>query len=337
MESGHSGEASAVRGLELLWGLGERPNRGRRPALTLDQIVRTAIGIADVTGLAAVSMRRVAERLGCTTMSLYRYVPGKAELLDLMTDAVMGEVPPADAAPGDWRTRLELSARADWGLYQRHPWILRLPAGRPALGPHGFAWYESVLRVLTATGLPPAALVHVFDLVDAYVRGAARDALDAAAVERHSGLTDEQWWAARAHFWDAVFVPARYPVVASLAPRVPCVTPATVASSSASGSCWTASRRSSGTSPMAVTKHQGVTKSPVRSAATPSPAPLPLAAHVPTAPTPVANVPTAPAGPALRRKPGAESPARGSKAGPVISITESSAFPSPSPRLRSSP
>ncbi|WP_381155801.1 TetR/AcrR family transcriptional regulator [Streptomyces iranensis] len=79
--------------------------------------------MADAQGLAAVSMRRIAARLGCTTMSLYRYVPGKAELLDLMTDAVMGEVPPADAAPGDWRTRLELSARADWGLYHRHPWI----------------------------------------------------------------------------------------------------------------------------------------------------------------------------------------------------------------------
>ncbi|MFE9068883.1 TetR/AcrR family transcriptional regulator [Streptomyces violaceusniger] len=216
MESGHNGDTSAVRGLELLWGLGERPKRGRRPAFTLEQIVRTAVGIADAEGLATVSMRRIAERLGCTTMSLYRYVPGKAELLELMTDTVMGEVPLADAAPGDWRTRLELSARADWGLYHRHPWILRLPAGRPALGPNGFAWYESVLRVLTATGLPPAALVNVLDLLDAYVRGAARDCLDAAAVEHHSGLTDEQWRAARAHFWDAIFVPARYPVLASL-------------------------------------------------------------------------------------------------------------------------
>lgn len=216
MESGHNGDTSAVRGLELLWGLGERPKRGRRPAFTLEQIVRTAVGIADAEGLATVSMRRIAERLGCTTMSLYRYVPGKAELLDLMMDTVMGEVPLADAAPGDWRTRLELSARADWGLYHRHPWILRLPVGRPALGPNGSAWYESVLRVLTATGLPPAALVNVFDLLDAYVRGAARDFLDAAAVERHSGITDEQWRAARAHFWDAIFVPARYPVLASL-------------------------------------------------------------------------------------------------------------------------
>ncbi|MFI7308752.1 TetR/AcrR family transcriptional regulator [Streptomyces hygroscopicus] len=216
METGHGGNGSAVRGLELLWGLGERPKQGRRPAFTLEQIVRTAVGIADAEGLAAVSMRRIAERLGCTTMSLYRYVPGKAQLLDLMTDCVMGEVPLAGAAPSGWRTGLERSARADWALYHRHPWILRLPAGRPALGPNGFAWYESVLRVLTMTGLPPAALVNVFDLVDAYVRGAARDSLDAAAVERHSGVTDEQWWAARAHFWDAVFVPARYPVVASL-------------------------------------------------------------------------------------------------------------------------
>lgn len=214
--TGHSGDMSAVRGLELLWGVGERPSRGRRPAFTLEQIVRTAVGIADAEGLAVVSMRRIAEQLGCTTMSLYRYVPGKAELLDLMTDMVMAEIPLADAPPGGWRTRLELSARADWGFYHRHPWILRIPAGRPALGPNGFAWYKSVLRVLTATGLPPAALVDVFDLVDAYVRGAARDSVDAAAAERHSGITDEQWWAARAHIWDAALIPARYPLLASL-------------------------------------------------------------------------------------------------------------------------
>lgn len=216
METGHGADTGALRGLELLWGVGERPSRGRRPAFTLEQIVGTAVALADAEGLAAVSMRRIAERLGCTTMSLYRYVPGKAELLDLMTDAVMAEVPLADSVPGDWRTRLELSARADWAFYHRHPWVLRLPAGRPALGPHGLAWYESVLRVLAATGLPKTALVDVFDLVDAYVRGAARDSVDAAAAERHSGISDAQWWAARAAFWDTVFVPAHYPMVASL-------------------------------------------------------------------------------------------------------------------------
>ena len=78
--------AFQTRSVELLWGQPERPNRGPKPGLSVERIVRVAIEIADAEGLPAVSMQRVASEFGFTTMSLYRYVPGKNELIDLMIE-----------------------------------------------------------------------------------------------------------------------------------------------------------------------------------------------------------------------------------------------------------
>ncbi len=92
-----SGGGDPRRSIELLWRLRERPRPGPKPRFTVDDVAAAAIAIADAEGLAALSMRRVAERLGVAAMSLYTYVPGKAELIDLMLDTVCTEVPPADA------------------------------------------------------------------------------------------------------------------------------------------------------------------------------------------------------------------------------------------------
>nr|WP_244163695.1 TetR/AcrR family transcriptional regulator [Rhodococcus koreensis] len=81
------------RTAELLWGSPDRPKRGPKPALSLERIVATAISMADAEGLATLSMQRLAEDLGFTKMSLYRYTPGKAELTALMLDAALGPAP----------------------------------------------------------------------------------------------------------------------------------------------------------------------------------------------------------------------------------------------------
>lgn len=95
----HSGKGDPARSLALLWRTSERTSRKGKPDLSVDRIVRAGIEIADAEGLAALSMRRVAERLGVGTMSLYTYVPGKAELLDVMLDTVYGETArPQDVA-----------------------------------------------------------------------------------------------------------------------------------------------------------------------------------------------------------------------------------------------
>ena len=74
-------------GLDLLWGRRERGKRGPRAGLSADAIVAAAVRVADAEGLEAVSMARVAKELGFTTMSLYRHVSGKDELLQMMWDA----------------------------------------------------------------------------------------------------------------------------------------------------------------------------------------------------------------------------------------------------------
>src|SRR3978361_385874 len=95
---------------EFLWQGRARPPRGPKPALTLGQIADAAIAIADAEGLAAVSMQRVAADLGFTKMSLYRYLPGKAELVAAMVERGLGA--PPEIAGEDWRAGLTTWANA---------------------------------------------------------------------------------------------------------------------------------------------------------------------------------------------------------------------------------
>lgn len=211
----HSGGGDPARSMALLWGSG-RParSRGRQPALTIRQITEAAIEVADAEGLDALSMRRVAERLGVGTMSLYSYLPGKAELIDLMLDTIYLE---ASSGPdsGAWRDRLEHVARDNWDRARRHPWMLQIAAtSRPPLGPGLVAKYERELETVDALGLSDIEMDAVIALINDYVQGAARGAVDAVSVQQATGMDDEAWWAAAAPWLSQVFDPRRYPVAA---------------------------------------------------------------------------------------------------------------------------
>jgi AcrR family transcriptional regulator len=212
----YGGGGDPARSLPLLWRDQRRPTRGPRPGLTVDRIVAAAVELADAEGLGALSMRRVAERLGVGTMSLYTYVPGKAELLDVMLDTVLAEVARPGATEG-WRAGLELRAREDWALYHRHPWMLQISPSRPLLGPNETKLFESALRVVDGIGLSGPEMVLVVSLVASYTRGAADTAVGAAEAERRTGISDEQWWAAREPLFDRYFDPSRYPTVTRVA------------------------------------------------------------------------------------------------------------------------
>jgi AcrR family transcriptional regulator len=207
----HSGGGDPRRSIELLWGTNERPKRGPKARLTVQQITRAAIEIADADGLAALSMRRLAEQLGVTAMSLYTYVPGKAELIDLMLDTVYGERARFEGVDGGWRARLELVARETWRLYQRHPWLLQVAAGRPVLGPNVVANYDEELRAVDGLGLSDIEMDLVVTLVADYTHGAARAAVEAAQAERHSGMTDDEWWSVYAPLLEKVYDADRFP------------------------------------------------------------------------------------------------------------------------------
>jgi AcrR family transcriptional regulator len=179
------------------------------------EIAQAAIGVADEEGLGALSMRRVAERLGFTTMSLYRYVPGKAELLDVMMDTTLGEAIEANGAAGGWRERLEQVARENREMYLRHPWMLQVSAAyRLPLGPNAIAKYDHELRALGGIGLTEVEMDSVLALVLGQSEVAARRAVEASQVQRRTGTTDSEWWRINAPLLEKVFNAERYPTAA---------------------------------------------------------------------------------------------------------------------------
>ena len=160
------------RTLQVLWGEGTRRTRGPHQALSLDRIVEAGIAIADADGIAALSMSRLAERLGSAPMSLYRHVASKDELLIFMMDAAPG--PPPDLPAAGWRAGLETWARALRAVYIAHPWILQVTAGRPPLEPGQLGWLDRGLSAFDGTGLSHADRFEAAMTVLHYVRGEAQ-------------------------------------------------------------------------------------------------------------------------------------------------------------------
>lgn len=214
MATEYTGAGDPTRTLALLWGVQQKPSRGPKPGLDVPRIVRAAIEVADADGLPALSMRRVAEQLGVGTMSLYTYVPGKAELVDLMLDTVLGEESRPERVRGGWRARLERIARESWALYQRHPWMLQVATARPPLGPNVIAKYDYELRAVAGVGLTDLEMDAVVTLLAGFVAGAARGAVDAAQVASRTGMTDDAWWEASAPLLERVFDAERFPTAA---------------------------------------------------------------------------------------------------------------------------
>ena len=199
------------RSIALLWGVPGAGRRGPKPSRSVEEVVSAAIALADAEGLAALSMRRVAEALGLSPMSLYTYVPSKAELVDLMVDRVAVEIAEPDQSLTGWREKVEHLARQRWAMAQRHAWLTEVGIHRPPLGPNILAKVEATLQALDGQGLTELEMNHFTALILNYVRGSARAALDAREVERQSGMTDEQWWALNAELLEGLMDPSRYP------------------------------------------------------------------------------------------------------------------------------
>jgi AcrR family transcriptional regulator len=161
-----------AKSVELLWGSPERPSRGPKPGLSVERIVRAAIELADRDGLGALSMQRVAAEFGFTTMSLYRYVPGKSELIDLMIDTAVGEPPDLSAIPGGWRPKLAEWARLTWVVFQRHPWFLA-EATQRIMGPNQLGFLETAVATLGRCGLTGEEIMASVLMVNGYVRSLA--------------------------------------------------------------------------------------------------------------------------------------------------------------------
>ncbi|PPK68316.1 TetR/AcrR family transcriptional regulator [Actinokineospora auranticolor] len=162
---------------DLLWGARPTATRGPRPTLTVADIAGAAIAVADADGLPAATMQRVAERLGVTKMALYRYVPGKDELVAVMIDTALGEAP--EPCADGWRACLRRWTHAIYDRFTTHPWTTEATVGPRPIGPNELTWLERALVALADTPL------------------AGSEALDTVAtLAGHARAIAQQWAAA---------------------------------------------------------------------------------------------------------------------------------------------
>ncbi|MEU8813497.1 TetR/AcrR family transcriptional regulator C-terminal domain-containing protein [Actinoplanes sp. NPDC048796] len=170
------------------------PAPRREHELTRERIVATAIDVADRLGLAELTMRRLAAELGAATMSLYRYVPSRDDLIVAMIDKALGEIRLPRRHPGGWRPAIELAARQEWAVFQRHPWLSSsMSITRPQIAPNGLRLSEWVLACFDGTGLDLEERMYVQIVLFTFVRGVANGLEPEAEAVRETGLTNEQW------------------------------------------------------------------------------------------------------------------------------------------------
>lgn len=202
-----------ARTLALLWcDPTAVPSRGPERGLDITAVVAAATDLADREGLAAVTMRRLATDLGVAAMTLYTYVPGKAELVDLMVDATYSRLPLVDTTARPWRQRLSAVAGENRALYQAHPWAAAVSTLRPPLGPGLMAKYDHELRALDGLGLSDVAMDDALTHLLSFVQASARAAADARAAEMDSAMDDQAWWAANASLLARVLDQDVYPL-----------------------------------------------------------------------------------------------------------------------------
>jgi AcrR family transcriptional regulator len=173
---------------------GLRRRTGPDQAVTVDRVVRAAIAIADAEGVTGLSMRRIAAELGAATMTLYRHVADKDDLVVRMLDAAMTEWhAPADAPEG-WRPRLEVAARGLWEICRRHPWFApTMSMTRPQPIAAGLALTEWVLTALAGTGADNDTVMTAYLTLVNYVRGTAVNLEPEAEAEAVTGMNADEW------------------------------------------------------------------------------------------------------------------------------------------------
>jgi AcrR family transcriptional regulator len=206
--SAGSGSAGSGRAARAAGPAGPRVHPGA------EQIVAAAVAIADAEGLGALSMRRVAAQAGAATMSLYRHVADKDDLVTQMTDAVLAQWQlPGDPPPG-WRARLELAARHVWAMFREHPWLApAMSLTRPEPLPSGLPLTEWMLTALDGLGLSLSEMFTAHLMLFNYVRGTAVNLESEAEAQAASGLDSDEWMAERTPELESVIAAGGFPLL----------------------------------------------------------------------------------------------------------------------------
>lgn len=224
----------------LIWTLPEPPGR---PTTTLNRadILRAALAIADAEGAAALTMRRVATAVGASTpMSLYRYVGSKDGLVDLMIDAVYGEIPlpptASDAQPesagaavprstsdaASWRPTLEHLSLDTWAVIQRHLWFGHLVHTRPPFGPNALRYFNFRFALLEPLGISADDMTRITAAIDGHLIGTALQVAEEMRMRSRTGLhTEAQLGEAAAPSSSPSWTPAPTPPSPAGSPTAP--------------------------------------------------------------------------------------------------------------------
>ncbi|MEU8674295.1 TetR/AcrR family transcriptional regulator C-terminal domain-containing protein [Streptomyces sp. NPDC048560] len=212
------GLVRAVPGVGTVVADGRR-ERGAAPGqgLNAERVIRTAIELADAEGLGALSMRRIATEFGTSTMTLYRHVPSKGELVRLMAEAVFREAP-TDPSAASWRARITVEARWLWARYERHPWLARAMAAltRPMASPHAMRYTERVLASLSGLGLTPAQMLHTHLTLLGFAQGIAVAMELESLARQDTGMTPDEWMASNEPRMEAIQTSGAYPTLSTL-------------------------------------------------------------------------------------------------------------------------
>ncbi|WP_051462946.1 TetR/AcrR family transcriptional regulator [Haloglycomyces albus] len=208
-------------GIARLWRIPTESRRGRPARLNVDTVISTAVELADREGIETVTLPKVSDKLGVTKMSLYRYVGSKDELVTLMQDYAYGPAPHVET--DSWKTGLREWVWAQIRLFERHPWLVRLPVTGPPEGPHGIDWLDTALRHLSQTSLSLPDQLAVTVLLSGFVRNSVQtmhdmdgkrhtDGVDLAESERRwvtamSTLVNSQRYPYASQIFDTMALP----------------------------------------------------------------------------------------------------------------------------------
>jgi AcrR family transcriptional regulator len=191
-----------------------RAAAGRRPTLSVPVIVAAAIEVLDETGFAGLTMRRVADRLGTGAASLYAHVSGREELLELVFDALVGQVKLEDPDPARWREQVHRLLRDLRDILASHTDAALAGLGRVPTAPQTLAAAEVLTGVLRAGGLSDRVVALGFDQLVLYVSASAYE----AGLYRKADPAEIERYFAGVHAFYASLPPGRYPVLTAIAP-----------------------------------------------------------------------------------------------------------------------
>lgn len=164
-----------------------------RETLSREQIVQAAMETLDSEGVAGLSIRKLAAKLGAGATSLYWHVPTKDDLVDLLIDEIWGEIDVPSPELAGWRNGAMLFAHSLRATVLRHPWLPEVMYTRPSMGPNALTLGSRGLVLFGAAGFAGSEVDYAMGSVMSYVLGTSSAEVATREMVRKSGQSPGEW------------------------------------------------------------------------------------------------------------------------------------------------